>query len=63
MGNLRKVKFTLEGNEELGLFDYAPEEESEMTTTRNGLFHKWNRNNLGRWKMFRTKYGDSRRGF
>lgn len=41
MGNLRKVKFTLEGNEELGLFDYAPEEESEMTTTRNGLFHKW----------------------
>ena len=41
MENLRKVKFTLEGNEELGLFDYTPEEAAETTTNREGLFHTW----------------------
>ena len=41
MKNFRKVKFTLEGIEELGLFDYIPEEASEKTTTREGLFHTW----------------------
>lgn len=42
MENLRKVKFTLEGQVDLGLSDYDNDEEREkITKEREGLFHAW----------------------
>lgn len=42
MENLRKVKFTLEGQADLGLQDYENEAEQEKTTKeRDGKFHTW----------------------
>lgn len=42
MENLRKVKFTLEGQVDLGLYDYENDEErEEITKERDGLFHAW----------------------
>ncbi len=42
MSNLRKVRFTLEGQEDLGLRDYENEAEREKTTKeRDGWFHAW----------------------
>ena len=40
MENLRKVKFTLEGQVDLGFLDYDNDEEREkITKEREGLFH------------------------
>lgn len=42
MENLRKVKFTLEGQVDLGFHDYGNDEEREkITKEREGLFHAW----------------------
>lgn len=42
MENLRKVKFTLEGQVDLGFLDYDNDEEREkITKEREGLFHAW----------------------
>ena len=42
MENLRKVKFTLEGQDDLGLKDYENDAEQERTTKeRDGQFHTW----------------------
>lgn len=42
MENLRKVKFTLEGQVDLGVFDYDNDQErEEITKERDGLFHAW----------------------
>ncbi len=42
MENLRKVKFTLEGQVDLGLMDYKDEAElEEKTKERDGWFHTW----------------------
>lgn len=41
MENLRKVKFTLEGQEDLGLNDYENDEQERVTKERDGQFHTW----------------------
>lgn len=42
MRDLRKVTFTLEGQEDLGYLDYETEEERENATKqREGFFHCW----------------------
>lgn len=42
MENLRKVEYTLQGEEDLGLYDYANEEEQEKALKeRKGLFYRW----------------------
>ena len=42
MENLRKVKFTLEGQVDMGLSDYDNDEErEEITKERDGFFHAW----------------------
>lgn len=42
MENLRKVEYTLQGEEELGFNDYENDEEREKALKeRKGLFHRW----------------------